>query len=304
LTNNEYKEEVKKIEKLSNISNTFNYTVDNGVNSISSMETISNDLGEMYENEGIENLKDFKKKQETVANKLDKLYNDEDLPDKIDRLDKRKGIKKTIDSNTSHTIIKSAIRSVLTNAALGSSLILAYFTKAFSFVLSKAQYVIRYFIKFLKNIPQNPKILMKYIAIAVIAWFLFKLFKKPVKYLFYKIKTEKQLTDTEIQEAFSLNTLKLHIREINETPTLKEKTTKKIEEIKEGISLLSDMVNQLNVLRIGSLLLLFSFLFGLYKMTYWIMIGVCLYAVSGIFKDYYDYIKKSNTNSQIQTNPT
>lgn len=286
MTNLEYKNEEIKVENISNIVNSFDDLKQDY--SEFRAEQIASELAEMYENDNINNLNDFKNKNAAVANKLDKMLEDEEFVGNIDILKKSSNLKyEKEEEETIFTKIKWLVKKVI------SVPIVAYFFKAFSYVLSKVHFIIKGLISFLKYSVSNPAIFLKYVGIAVVSWYLFKLMKKPMLYIFDKIRTERQLTKEQVYEAFSSDNLKLFIRE--EEYRVKEKTSKKIKEIKENISILKDMLTQLNVLRLASMLTLFSFLFGLYKMLTWMIIGSSMYVCIGIIQDYYEYTKNQRS---------
>lgn len=288
MTNLEYKDEEIKVEKLTNVVNSFS-TLQDEYSDVKS-EEMALELSEMYEKENIHNLNDFKNKNVVVANKLDKMLKDEEF---IDRLDSSKSLKHY--QKEKDMTLFSKIKNI--TKAIISVPIVSYFFKAFSYVLSKVSFLIKGLIVFLQKTLTNPIPLLKYIAVAVIAWYLFKLMKKPIVYILEIIRTKRQLTNEQINEAFSSDNLKMIIRE-EENSKFKEKTSKKIEEIEENIAILNDMLTQLNVLRLTSMLATFAFLFGLYKMVYWMLIGSSMYVCVGIIKDYYQYIKNERLATQ------
>lgn len=293
MTNLEYKEEKNKVEKLNNITNSFS-DLQNNYSEIKA-EQIALELSEMYENENINNLNDFKNKNIAVATKLDKMIEDEEFVGNVDKLDTRTRSLKHYQKEKEITLFDK-IKGLVRNVALGTLPILSYFYKAFSYVLSKVNFLIKGLIGFLSKSLSNPIPLLKYIGIAVVAWYLFKLMKKPMLYILEKIKTERQLTNEQINEAFSSDNLKIIIRE--EENTFEEKTVKKVEEIKENVGILNDMLTQLNVLRLTSMLSIFAFLFGLYKMVFWMLIGSGIFVCVGVIKDYYNHVKNQKTGEQ------
>lgn len=297
MDNTEYKQEQIKVEKLEDIIDELNPSLStNDKDVYVTSEKIASDLAEMYENEGINNISDFKNKNLVIANKLDKLL-EKGNKSKINKIDTL-GVSKELKND--EVKLYDKLKNVVKGAIIGSLPIVGYFLKAFSYVLSKAHILIKNIISVFQR-TSSPKFLLKYVGIAVIAWFLFKLMKKPILYIFQTIKTEQQLTDSQINEAFSIDNLKMIICE-EENRFISEKITKKIKELKENVKILNDMLDHALVLKAAAAFTIFAFLFGLYKMMYFLLIGCGLFICIDIINKYYTQMLHNKKDRKVEPN--